>query len=250
MKKILTKFRRFVFSGYFSGFENADTVIRYAPIVDNILSSNISVPSILEIGSGAQGIAPYLPFCITGVDLSFDGEVHPNLDPVWQSGTEIPFADETFDYVLSVDMLEHFPAEIRMEVVHEMFRVARRKVILAVPCGVAAERQDRILNEKYFKSRGIYYSYLQEHVVNGLPEESEMYSIIRAAAGNRVNVKIAILKNFNLRLRYLLMRLWVNETYYAPYLLLSFLFCLIKNRVSYGSCYRTIFIIDLNEDSI
>lgn len=245
MANILTSLRRFVFSGFFAGFENADTVIRYAPIVDEILGSGLASPSILEIGSGTRGIALYLPFRVTGVDVRFDGDVHPNLGPVCQSGTDIPFGDGSFDYVVSVDMLEHVPPENRREVVHEMIRVARRKVFLAVPCGTPAEQQDRMLNDIYFKSRGTYYRYLQEHVLHGLPGVEEIRSMILDAAGSRKTVAVTAVRNFNLRLRCVLMRLWAKEMYYVPYLLSSLCLCLIKSRVSYGNCYRHIFKIDV-----
>lgn len=249
MKKTLTSLRKLLFSGCLSGFENADTVIRYAPIVDQILGSDLPAPSLLEVGSGTQGIAPYLPFRITGVDLAFDGEIHPNLDAVCQPGTRLPFGDKSFDFVVSVDMLEHVAPESRPEAVREMIRVARREVYLAVPCGAAAAGQDKVLNEKYFQSRGAYYSYLDEHVVNGLPELEEMHSLIlAAAAASHRSVRVERGKNFNLRLRYLLMRLWVEERFYAPYLLLSLLLCLIKSSVSPGNCYRHIFKIELTEE--
>lgn len=245
MANLLTSLRRFVFSGFFAGFENADTVIRYAPIVDEILGSGLASPSILEIGSGTQGIALYLPFRVTGVDLRFDGDVQPNLDPVCQSGTDIPFGDGSFDYVVSVDMLEHVPPEDRREVVREMIRVARRKVFLAVPCGASAEQQDRKLNDIYFESRGSYYRYLQEHVLHGLPGVEEIRSLILDAANSQKPISVTAEQNFNLRLRSVLMRLWAREIFFVPYLLSSLCLCLIRSRISYGNCYRHIFKIDV-----
>lgn len=244
IQKMLASARQKVFSGPFNRYEYADTVIRYFPIVNELINSRIPTPAILEIGSGSQGIAPYLPFNVTGLDLAFDGEVHPNLYPVIQSDTKVPFDDESFDYVVSVDMLEHVPPDGRLEVIQEMLRVARRKVFLAVPCGSSSEQQDHLLNELFFKSRGYYYSYLQEHVVNGLPKMEEINSLI-VAAGKNKNIMITAMPNFNLRLRYFLMRLWAQEIFYIPYLMSSLIMCLIKSKVNYGCCYRYIFKIDI-----
>lgn len=246
LNEMLTTIRRAIFSGPFRGYEYADTVVRYTAIAHELRKPNLTIRGFLEIGSGSQGIAPFVPFKITGVDTHFNGEIHPNLNAIRHSGVTLPFTDRSFDIVLSVDMLEHIMPVERLSVIREMLRTARSKVIIAVPCGHMAARQDGMLDELYFLAWGDRYNYLHEHVINGLPDIPDVYAMINAAAtACGKAVKITNLKNFNIHFRYLLMRLWVDKKYYAPYLLVSLIFCIIKRFLSYGPCYRQIFIVDI-----
>ena len=48
-------------------------------------------------------------------------------------GLNIPFADKSFGYVISVDVLEHIPKENRLHVISEMVRVAVKRTIVVTP---------------------------------------------------------------------------------------------------------------------
>jgi hypothetical protein len=243
---VLVKLRQRLFSGPFKGYENADQVVRYIPIAEEIMRSGVSNPTILEIGSGVKGITSYIPFRITGIDTSFDGEINSNLNAVYFSGTKLPFENISYDYVISVDMLEHVSEKMRFNFIYEIIRVAKKKVIIAVPCGRIAERQDCTLDRIYLQQRGEFYTYLHEHTVNGLPDGNDIVANIIAAAGKyNKNIKIKSVSNFNIYVRYLMMRLWVDQKYYPLYLLFSLVVCLLRKYVSFGLCYRKIFIVDI-----
>ena len=62
---------------------------------------------------------------------------------VCSTAERLPFADKSFDFVLSSDMMEHLPHEIRGRAVVELTRVARRGVLVGFPGG-SAERLDRL----------------------------------------------------------------------------------------------------------
>ncbi|WP_298267863.1 class I SAM-dependent methyltransferase [Geobacter sp.] len=232
------------FSGR-AGIENADEALRYLPISDEILADASNMPRILEVGSGIKGITPYIPFRITGVDVAFNGQVAENLEPVCLSGTSLPFPDDSFDYVISVDMLEHVSAEERCGVVSELVRVAVRKVFLAVPCGSGAEAQDRVLDALYLSEKGERDRFLAEHVENGLPTEKELERCLRTASertGRKTTIRVV--PNVNLRVRGFFMRLWIKGRPAKLYLWLSPFFCLIRRFLNTGECYRQIFILD------
>lgn len=247
LKRLYFKILEAAFFSGRGGLENADAALRYLPISDVILASGLSSPSILEIGSGSTGITPYIPYRITGVDVFFEGDVSPKLDPVNLSGESLPFGDSTFDYVVSVDMLEHVPHDRRSAVIQELLRVARVCLFLAVPCGEDAEEHDRLLNDLYTARHRKPYTFLLEHVENGLPTEQEITQIIGStAAGMGKKAWLRILPNVNLTVREWFSRVWIASP--KTYGLISPLLCIFRRYYNFGRCYRSIFIVEIDAD--
>lgn len=235
-----------IFFGGRKGLCNADEALRYLPISDLILHGELKEPKILEVGSGVKGITPYIPYKITGVDVSFNGEIAQNLEPVLLSGVKLPFPDKSYDYVISVDMLEHVPENKRPDVVMELLRVAGRSIILAVPCGDFAEDHDKALDELFQQVKGERYHFSKEHVDNGLPRKEELESCIRTSAeklGVRVNIQV--FGNVNLEVRSFIMRLWITTKTPKIYIWISPFLCIFRRFLNYGDCYRQIFVVDI-----
>lgn len=235
-----------IFFGGRKGLDNADEALRYLPISDYILNDRSTEPKILEVGSGVKGITPYIPFKITGVDVSFNGEIAENLDPVCLSGTRLPFPDNCFDYVISVDMLEHVPESERPDVITELLRVASKRVFLAVPCGKLAEAHDRFLDELYQQVNGERYHFFKEHVDNGLPVKEELVTCIKKSAeklGMRADVQV--IGNVSLKVRTFFMRLWITAKSAKLYTWVSPFLCIFRRYLNNGECYRQIFVVDL-----
>lgn len=235
-----------VFSGPLKGRESIDAALRYLPVAGEIRSDRPENPSILEVGSGSKGITPYLPFPVVGTDVAFEGKIPAALTPVRLEVDSLPFPDLSFDYVLSVDMLEHVPRERRQAFVAEMLRVARRRVFIAVPCGEKAEAQDRELDALFTRLRGEPYVYLREHVERGLPSPEDMDGYIRNASATLGRpVRVDVRNNVNLKVRDFYMRVWIRLSLYPLYLVLSPILCAVRERLNSGDCYRRIFIVDL-----
>ncbi|MBI4099942.1 class I SAM-dependent methyltransferase, partial [Candidatus Microgenomates bacterium] len=108
-----------------------EVAIRYLPIVKEI--NALDRPTVLEVGSGGLGIAPYLNRSVTGLDTHFSPPFHPSLTKKIGNGTKIPFPDKSFDVVIAVDILEHVKPVDRAKVVSEIRRVAKKEIIIAVP---------------------------------------------------------------------------------------------------------------------
>jgi len=247
LKKWILHLIEALFFGGRKGLDNADEALRYLPISDFILNGGLKAPRILEVGSGVKGITPYIPFEITGVDVSFNGEIAENLEPVCLSGAKLPFPDNSYDYVISVDMLEHVPPSERQDVITELLRVARKRIFLAVPCGKLAEVHDKSLDELYQQAKGERYHFFQEHVENGLPVKEDLLSCIEASAkklGEEVNVNV--IGNVNLKVRAFFMRLWITSKSPKLYTWLSPFICIVRRLLNSGNCYRQIFIIELH----
>jgi len=246
LKKVLLRSLEIMFFGGRSGLDNADEALRYLPISDFILGGDVKEPMILEVGSGVKGITPYIPYKITGVDVSFNGEIAKNLKPVCLSGTGLPFPDNSFDYVISVDMLEHVPESDRPNVIKELLRVASRRVFLAVPCGKLAEAHDRFLYELYQQKKGERYHFFQEHVDNGLPVKEDLVACIRSSAEKLgVRADIQMIGNVSLKVRTFFMQIWITAQSAKMYTWISPFLCIFRRFLNKGECYRQIFVVDV-----
>lgn len=219
-------------------FERPDLCVREGPAL-----------SILEVGSGGLGIAPYLKQPVTGVDIRFDPPIHQLLTPVLGDVTKLKFPDKSFNIVVSMDMLEHLPKEKRQKAISEMLRIARVAVAIGAPCGTLAAAQDEQLRRAYRTRHGKDFPFLQEQVEYGLPEETDILGYINNARQSFAKrVTISVIGNTNLNLRKFLMRGWmsnnlfVNLLFRKVFLLLVPLFRFL-DRPPY---YRKIFFVKVS----
>lgn len=87
---------------------------------------------------------------------------------------ELPFSENSFDIVCSIDVLEHVPKKSRQNFINRLYQVSKKRVILSFPIGT----EHHIAYEKeikdYLKNKGIDVTYLNEHIKNGLPEPEEI----------------------------------------------------------------------------
>ncbi|MBI2009621.1 MAG: class I SAM-dependent methyltransferase [Candidatus Chisholmbacteria bacterium] len=224
--------------------------LRYLPIVNMIKSLPIKNPTILEVGSGSLGIGPYLNKPFTAVDLDFSGPQWKKAKKIIASATKLPFPDNHFDVVLSVDMLEHLKPEDRNQAVTEMLRVAKTTSIIALPVGKLAAAQDKHLDSLYQKKFGHQFPFLKEQVNYGLPETADVRRWITTAARNtRKEISIQTSGNRNLRLRSFLMQGWMNQNllvniFFRKILLIFLpLLALIDKRPPH---YRQIFFVKIH----
>lgn len=210
-----------------------EVAIRYLPIVAEIRKFNYQ--TILEVGSGGLGIAPYLGQKVTGLDTKFTPPFYPLLEQKIGSGLKIPFPDKNFDVAISVDTLEHVQKSDRQKIIMEMSRVAKKEIIIAVPTGPMATNQDRELNEVYKKIHEKSFYFLDEQIDLGLPTKEEIKEIM----GDIVRME----DNEPLVLRNFLMRGWmqkdfISKLFYWKILLLALPVFKLFNKPPF---YRTIF---------
>jgi len=84
-------------------------------------------------------------------------------------GTRLPFNDDTFDAVVMVHALEHFPQEIRAALASEIRRVSRRGVVIHGPAGEdAVDLTRRVIGA--LETRGMHVPrYAREHLAFSMP---------------------------------------------------------------------------------
>jgi SAM-dependent methyltransferase len=159
--------------------------IRYAPIVNFVKKHSGSV---LEIGSGSHGVAFYLPDVpIVGTDIEFISPIQKNLCPVIASVDNLPFTNNSFDLVISSDMLEHIAEDFRSRAVQEILRVARKYVIIGFPSGDIAERTDRQIYASLKQLKIAAPPWLLEHFNNPYPTSA---SVMKALPQEGLSTKV------------------------------------------------------------
>jgi SAM-dependent methyltransferase len=144
--------------------------------------------SILDVGGGRGQLAHYVPQVkITALNVDESGDIR-------YEGGAFPFESGEFDIVVSLDVLEHIPAGERESFVRECARVGRRAVMIAAPWGSAGHASyEARLDRLYCETHGEHHRWLHEHVVNGLPTETDVehYRQVLASVGFTVRVLFA-----------------------------------------------------------
>lgn len=190
---------------------NPDVAMRYLPVVSLLRARGIR-EGVVELGSGALGIGPYLRRSFIGVDTADFTARHARVHPIAGSVLRTPVRDRSCPAVVSVDMLEHVPADLRRQAVDEMVRITGTTLVLSVPAGAPAVRHDREMAEAFRARRGVDHQFFLEHVEEGLPEVAELRSLVEAAiADSGRTARITMHPNANLRLRSFVIRRWINR---------------------------------------
>ena len=97
------------------------------------------------------------------------------------AGEPLPFADESFDAVVSLEVLEHIPTDGRAYFLSECLRVSKRGCVWTCPNGdPAVAAAERIAAAAYERRNGRPHPFLREHVEFGLPTEAEIRSHLTA----------------------------------------------------------------------
>ena len=146
---------------------NINLVLRYSPIVKAlkkiVKESRNSKLRILEIGSGSIGITRFYKGKVIGVDVEQEKYKNPRLVFLKASAARLPFKDNSFDIVLSVDTLEHLNRGDMIKMVREADRVARRHIFFTYPVGFTKYHEKIV---KTWKKSHLTKS-LEEHLHGG-----------------------------------------------------------------------------------
>ena len=225
--------------------------LRYLPVVKKFKAYLPHDSSILEAGSGGLGIAPYLKRRVIGLDIAFSSPISSQLIPVKASVLNIPFVQQSFDGVLSLDMLEHINPVNRERAITELVRITKKILCIGVPCGKLSAQQDEYLEKIFLQNHEKTDLYLQEQVMYGLPEATEIENMIRVAAAKmRRKIILEICGNLNLATRQWLMKGWISRNpltnlIFRKVFLLLIPYLLCKNQ---EPTYRKLFFVYFHDE--
>lgn len=143
---------------------------------------------ILEVGAGSAGITEFLNHPVTGVDTDFERtseRAGAQLRRVHASAHAMPFADASFDVVISLEMLEHVAPERREASLREMARslCPGGLLIVSFPADANAARLDRWLNARFRRVAGFDHPWAIEHIEHGVPDTAEIVATLERILG-------------------------------------------------------------------
>lgn len=149
-----------------------DVFIRHWLIAKEIKKNpaNFSrVVSLLDVGGSLGEIKKFLSNIkvvttdvVTGADVLYDGH-------------KLPFPEEAYDYVVSIDTLEHIPIDRRVSLISQMVNISKKKTILIAPfASTEHEQYEKKLVEKFNLAKKTVPSYLLEHRKYGLITSTQL----------------------------------------------------------------------------
>jgi len=201
-----------------------DRAVRYRPIIKYLKHKYGSSPlTILEVGCGEYSIGLYDGFSVSGLDI------RPTKNPAFLnkyiegSILDVDMDDDSYDVVISVDVLEHIRPKDRDTAISKMLSLARKEVLLVYPCGKKSEDLDVKLYDAYKNRVSDYHIWFEEHLKNGLPTDRSVLSAVKTWSGKSGNKVILKFDKIN----------GLNKQYkYSKFLMAkSYVWFLIKNKL-------------------
>ena len=112
-----------------------DHFARYRLAADVVTATVGPRARILDLGGGPGSLQAFLPEAdVVSSDIVVPGDWHATApDLVVADGAALPFADDAFDAVVSLDTLEHVPPASRTSFLDEVARVAGRWALVVCP---------------------------------------------------------------------------------------------------------------------
>ncbi len=167
-----------------------DVWVRYSKVLNEVkneikkLGRKISV---LDVGCGGEGIARFLKYSgdlekcdVILLDIRKERVKKIKLGlPVVGDGCALPFKDNSFDVVVSIDSVEHIPRKNRTNYLNELKRVSGNKVLLHFPAespreGFEGKKSDMKFQEKHIREFGKPEPNTAEHINCGHPTLEEI----------------------------------------------------------------------------
>lgn len=148
-----------------------DTVERH--LVGRRLLGPLVGKRVLDVGGRPGQAAAFFPEA-TVVAANVDEPADVLLD-----AAVLPFADVSFDAVLSMDVLEHVEPQFRQMHIEELIRVTRGPVLVATPFGTDEHRAvEEDLRAWYRARAGRSHTFLDEHLAFGLIDAEAVASLV------------------------------------------------------------------------
>lgn len=147
--------------------------------------------TILEVGAGNHSnLEKFLPNDdIKYLDINLSEENIKNPKFILGDITEINLGEDSFDFIIALDVLEHIPTNKRDEFFSAISKAVKYGVIISVP----TEHLENIYNDKLLEAifMGIGSKppvWIREHEVHGLPKEDYITSELEKRFGHECNV--------------------------------------------------------------
>lgn len=162
---------------------------RYRLAAETVHATTAPGANVLDVGGGPGALSAFLDDrTAVACDLRVENDQRVAASTlVLADGGLLPFAEDTFDVVVSLDTLEHVRPDRRGTVLREAARVARSWVLVVCPCATegVAEADGALLSyvRNRFGEAFASVEVLTEHLVLGHPEPAEVLDALAATGG-------------------------------------------------------------------
>lgn len=205
---------------------------------------------LLDVGCGEFSLAKAVyPARVVGVDIvNKSYENSDNLSFVSGSVVALPFSDKSFPVVASVDMIEHLPADVRIQALRELFRVAKKAVVIAFPFGKNAYELD-VEFKRRLKDKGKPEpEWLTEHLQNQYPELKTILTTVNEVAANGKNtVKTTVSYSENLGVTRALRKLATRSKFLYVFMNILAGMSPVVLQSDENNSYRVIIVTEVSE---
>lgn len=128
-------------------------------------------PRVLDVGGKNGLLADISRITPTIIDLEKSDE--PNF--VQGNALAMPFDDNSYDVVITCDVLEHIDNKDRKKFIEELTRVAKHHVIISAPFdNPGVSKAEFNSDQSYYLLTGDHHRWLKEHIETGLPNEKQI----------------------------------------------------------------------------
>lgn len=155
-------------------------------IINSIRKSDEKL-NILEVGANKhKNLENFLKNDnVTYLDIELPEEFKEDPQYILGDATNMDFEDKSYDIVVALDVYEHIPKEKREDFIKEVYRVCKKVAIISAPFdepGVAST--EKRANEFYRLLIGTNHLWLNEHIVNGIPNLEKLKEFLNS---NNIN---------------------------------------------------------------
>lgn len=158
------------------GVTQLNWLVRYLPV--RHLFHGAAARSLLEVGAGPFGLSSVFPGPFVGVDMSFAQRPVPTMIPYRYGGSTLPFQDQSFHTVVSMDTVEHVPPGQRADFLKDLTRVAAHRLVVGFPVDAGGPSADQMLAVLHQHLRLPQPVWLTEHQQHGLPRPADIERIL------------------------------------------------------------------------
>lgn len=152
---------------------------------------------VLDVGGAGSIIELFIDIDLTVLDVL--PNKHKTKNYVQGNALAVPFADKSFDAVISCDVLEHIPKNERAAFLKESARVTKDLLIVAAPFDLKGVRAAEIsANDYYKKMTGEDHRWLLEHLLDDLPSIKQAIIVLEKAGLNTAHFSHTALSNWQL----------------------------------------------------